>query len=336
MDRNYKTVKELLNAKTNEDGLLRIAEMCPPENCVILIENSTRSHFVERYFRKLGYSVIVAVATDLTKITKSDTKNDKIDARKLAEYAKEYQMWDEMNSIDDEFDEKAPFITCLYLDTEGMMKKTMCRQAVDLSFRRANIQKQIKEYMSMQNYTFPESSKSVKTKKSLRYLMNCKEPVLSAMGCCLSDVLAEEEENRKNLYNLMKDDEYTKLLMTIKGMGFASATYLSISIGDIKRFGTADSFVKFLGINPKTRESADKCEKVTISKQGDKKLRKVLYNIVRVHCRFCDDTELSKYKKRITEQSGKRVGTVAAARKLACIIWAMLTKGEPFRARPTR
>lgn len=336
MDDNFKTIDELIDVRTNEDGLSKIAGMCPPSECVILMENSTRSHYVERYFRRSGYSVVVAMATDLKKITKSDTKNDRIDARKLAMYAKDYQTWESINKIDDDYCEKSPFRVCHYLDEEGMRKKTLCRILIDRTSRRANIQKEIKEYMSMQNYPFPESYKSMKSKRSINFLLNCGEPVLTDLASELADTIAEEDDVRRDIINLMGDDENVKLLTTIKGMGFESAAYISVSIDDIKRFGTAESFSKFIGITPKTRESANKAEAVTITGQGDRRLRKILYNVVRVHCQHCPNTELSLYTKRMIKEKGKRSGITAAGRKLACIIWAMLIKGEPFKAHPGR
>lgn len=336
MDDNFKTIDELINVKTDDVGLSKIAGMCPPSECTILMENSTRSHYVERYFRKLGYSVIVAVATDLTKITKSDTKNDRIDARKLAMYAKDYRTWETLNTIDDDYCERSPFRVCHYLDEKEMMKKTLCRIMIDRSLRRADVQKEIKEYISLQNYPFPERYKSVKSKRAMNYLLNCREPVLTDLAAELADIMEEENDVNRDLINLMDGDEYVKLLTTIKGMGFATAAYISVSIGDIRRFDTADSFASFIGIVPRTRESAGKEAKVTITKDGDSRLRKALYNVVRVHCVHCPNSELAKYAKRMIMEKGNRSGITAAGRKLACIIWAMLTKGEPFRAHPVR
>ncbi len=336
MDEHYKTEKELLNVETTDEGLSKIAEMARPEDCFILMENSTRTHYVVRFFRKSGYSVFSAQAKDLVRITKSDAKTDRIDARKLAEYAREYRIWEERNSLSDDFFEKPPFRICNSFSEEELRIKTLCRMKFDLSEERAAIQKKLKEYMSMQNYFQIDFDRSVKGKRILSKLLKSDEPVLMSYASKLLDIMGEEEELEMEIESVMGDRKDVKLLMTVKGIGFASAAYICSSVVDITRFPSADAFVKYIGINPITSESAGKDRKKSISREGDARMRKILYRIVLVHGKFCKDSELSKYRKRMVKEHGFRVGTVAAGRKLACIIWSMLTHNEPFRAAPER
>ena len=336
MDDRYKTEKELLNVETTDEGLSKIAEMAKPEECYVLMENSTRTHYVLRYFRKLGYSVFSAQAKDLTRITKTDAKNDRIDARKLAEYAKEYHVWEERTSLDEDFYDKPPFRICNNFSEEEMKTKTLCRMKFDLSEERAAVQKKMKEYMSMQNYFQLDFDKSVKGKKILAKLLKSGDPVLRIYASKLLDIMAEEEEVELEINSLMGKRNDVKLLMTIKGIGFASAAYICSSITDISRFPSPESFVKYVGLNPKTSVSAEKGKRKSISGEGDSRMRIIFYRVVTIHVKFCKDSELSKYRKRMIREHGSRIGNVAAGRKLACIIWSMLTHNEPFRACPER
>jgi len=57
---NNQVELELSDIKTSPEGFKGITESYSPNQCRIMIENSTRSHFVEKYFKGSGYDIVVA------------------------------------------------------------------------------------------------------------------------------------------------------------------------------------------------------------------------------------------------------------------------------------
>ena len=69
------------------------------------------------------------------------------------------------------------------------------------------------------------------------------------------------------------------ILKTFKGIDTTSAIGLVLEIGAVERFERVKSICAFFGLNPKFKQSGDKIIGVRMSKQGSKKMRKILFNI---------------------------------------------------------
>ncbi len=77
----------------------------------------------------------------------------------------------------------------------------------------------------------------------------------------------------KELAKAGQEDPQAKRLMTIPGVGVATAVAVSCWIGDIRRFPNAKKLVSYFGIAPKVRQSANKETHGHISKEGSGMVR---------------------------------------------------------------
>jgi hypothetical protein len=92
--------------------------------------------------------------------------------------------------------------------------------------------------------------------------------------------LEEEIDKYKSiLVDLYKDNEHAQLLCTAKGVGAWSAAAFLIELGDFSRFVSADQIASFYGVHPSFKKSGDGLFKVKMSKQGNSKMRAILYLI---------------------------------------------------------
>jgi transposase len=120
-----------------------------------------------------------------------------------------------------------------------------------------------------------------------------------------------------------------KRLMTVPGVNVIVAATFLAAVGDIGRFPTSRQLVGYLGLDPRVRQSGSTpARHGRISKQGSAPARHALveaaWSVVR------QPGPLHAFYQRIRARRGHQVAVVAAARKLACLFWCMLTRGEDY------
>jgi transposase len=124
-------------------------------------------------------------------------------------------------------------------------------------------------------------------------------------------------------------DERVKLLMTLPGVQVAVAESILAALGDLGRFKDADHAASYLGLVPRTFQSADKCYHGPITKAGNSHARWMLIQAAQ-HLRN-HPGPLGVFFRRIAKKKNHNVAVVATARKLVVIAWHMLTRNEPYR-----
>jgi transposase len=144
---------------------------------------------------------------------------------------------------------------------------------------------------------------------------------------------ANAKSIEKQLRVLTEGDRMVELLMSVPGCGEISAWTIRAYTDDIKRFSSSKKYVSYAGLAPWVQNSGDVIHHGRITKRGPKELRTALVQVVMglrrmkaktVTWRLMQRYELMKRAK----GSGKSI--IAAARKMAEIIWHILTVGEEF------
>ncbi len=131
------------------------------------------------------------------------------------------------------------------------------------------------------------------------------------------------------------DDEGVKRLMTIPGIDMTVALAMKAAIGDVSRFPEPQKLVSYLGLNPSVRQSGPgPAYHGRISKQGRGHARGMLVEAAWAAARA--PGPLRAFFLRVRSRRGQHVAAVATARKLAVVIWHLLTKQESYAwARPS-
>jgi transposase len=124
-------------------------------------------------------------------------------------------------------------------------------------------------------------------------------------------------------------DPIIRRLMTLPGVDMTVASGVAAAIGDIRRFSDPTKLVSYLGLNPSVRQSGEgPAYHGRITKQGRGQARGMLVEAAWAAAR--SPGPLRAFFRRIAARRGKHVAAVATARKLAMIIWHMLTKGTDY------
>jgi transposase len=120
-----------------------------------------------------------------------------------------------------------------------------------------------------------------------------------------------------------------KRLMTVPGVNVICAATFAAAIGEIGRFQSARKLVGYLGLDPRVHQSGTApAVHGRISKQGSASVRHALveasWSVVR------QPGPIRAFYERIRARRGHQVAVVAAARKLACLFWCLLTRAEDY------
>lgn len=120
------------------------------------------------------------------------------------------------------------------------------------------------------------------------------------------------------------------LILTIPGIGHALGAQIVSEIGDVRRFHSAPAVVKHAGINPSVSQSGTfSSDDNHITKQGSPYLRRALYLAAMAQLKL--KTPLyDYYAKKRADGKSHREALVAVSRKLVYVIYAALTKREPY------
>ena len=124
-------------------------------------------------------------------------------------------------------------------------------------------------------------------------------------------------------------DAAVRRLMTIPGVDMVVAVGVMAAIGRIDRFPSADQLSAYLGLHASVRQSGDgPAHHGRITKRGRSDARHLLVEAAWQTVR--SPGPLRAFYERIKARRGAHVGAVAVARKLAVLIWHMLSKEEDY------
>lgn len=151
------------------------------------------------------------------------------------------------------------------------------------------------------------------------------------------DLLKNQVEQIDRQLVQIADQHATAIcLMSIPGVGVMTATALIASVPDIHRFKRGRQFAAWLGITPREHSSGNTRRLGRISKQGNEQLRTLIIHgarslMLQARRRSPDKRDpIHHWIINLEETKHRNVVAVAAANKLARIIWATWVAGESY------
>jgi transposase len=125
------------------------------------------------------------------------------------------------------------------------------------------------------------------------------------------------------------------LLQTIPGIGPITASAIVATVGTGRQFGNGRDFAAWLGLTPLNRSSGGKERLGRISKMGDRYIRRllVLGMMSRMRQITSNPERYDPWFADILARKPGKVAAVAMANKTARIVWAVLTRNEPYKVR---
>lgn len=129
------------------------------------------------------------------------------------------------------------------------------------------------------------------------------------------------------------ENEASRRLAAIPGVGVITATAIAATVTDPDQFRSGRQFAAWLGLTPQQQSTGGRTRLGGISKQGDRYLRRLLVVGATAVMRHAKDkaTPMAAWVRELLEKKPFRLVSVALANKLARIAWVVLTRGETYR-----
>lgn len=159
-----------------------------------------------------------------------------------------------------------------------------------------------------------------------------------ALGFLVAQLRGVQTEVRgleKKLKAWHRSNEASRRLEAIPGVGVITATALVATIGDASQFHSGRQLAAWLGLVPRQYSSGGKERLGRISKRGDGYIRRLLVHGARADLRWSRRRkhERSAWQESLLARRPTNVVLVAMANKTARVAWALLSRGETFRAK---
>jgi transposase len=126
----------------------------------------------------------------------------------------------------------------------------------------------------------------------------------------------------------------SRRLVSVPGIGPIIASAIVAGAADVRQFKSARHFAAWLGLTPRSHSTGGKERLGGISKQGDPYLRRLLVTGATCVIRYARRKAPGEggWVKALLARRPARLVSVALADKMARIVWALLVRGNTYRA----
>jgi len=318
MDQNRKVLarKTLSCQETNE-----IVEFCQQFRPFKVVVEATASYpWFVRLVEPLAEEVVLGNPKKLRVIAESTKKTDNLDAQVLAEFL----------ALD--------MIPKSYQPTARQREhRILVRHRQYLQRRITSVRSKIHHILS--NYN-ADRKDLFSAHCGLSYIKGV--PLSNADQFVITQLWTEWQEHLTQRLALTKklkafvakapqrEAEARAILKTAPGVGFVTAEVILSELGDISRFRNAKAVCAYAGLVPAVRQSGGKKSKdLHITKEGSGILR---WALVQAAWRLAvKSPKWVIVYARLKERKGSKRAIVAVARKLLCVLYAMLKTSTPYK-----
>ena len=307
--------------RTNAAGLSDIHQRMHGAEYAVMMESSTYSYVVYRFFVKLGVETHVVHARSLKMITDTDKKTDRLDAEWIGRCRR---LW-KNNEIE---------LSMSYFPSEDEAElKDLCRYKEELSNKLGDEIRRIRSHMHRNCLELPNEFQDISTRKSRVFLSRTfgNDYTLMRRLDGYAALLEESKRVAAEIERRGENDFNVQLLESIPGIGRQTAVQLMSMIVHVDRFQDPEKLCAYFGVVPRVRDSGGKEHHGRMTKNGDPMMRSIIERITLSHIRFCDSS-ITSYFKRKAKELGHKKALMSAARKMLAVIHAVLTRGTPFTA----
>lgn len=312
----------LIKPRVPRDQLLALIAQLTP--CLIGMEACSGAHHWARMFQLYGHTVKL-IAPKLVapyRMSGKRSKNDAADAAAICEAVTRPSM--RFVPLKDEHQQAT---LCLHRTRQGFIEE------------RTAIYNRIRGLLSEFGVVLPQSP------VRLRREITAHLDVLPGWaGRCIDDLLAHAGliedrliEYDRAISDIAREDDRSRRLMQLRGIGPTTASALLASLGAGHDFRNGRQVAAWIGLTPGQHSSGGKQRLGSITKAGDAYLRSLLVLGARAVIANLGEKQdrFSRWVRSLVERRGYRRAAIAIAAKNARMAWASLKYGDDFRYEPT-
>jgi len=164
-----------------------------------------------------------------------------------------------------------------------------------------------------------------------KFLKDLSNPIIDSCLAIYETIDEELENTEKELKCEGRKYEEVQLLNSIPGVGIYSDTMIFEEIADIERFSSEEKLFSYAGLVPSVHQSGESNYHGRLSKKCNNYLQLILVQCVQQHIRYCSESKISSFYRKLQKKKPNNVAKIATARKLLQVIYHILKNGDEFR-----
>jgi transposase len=192
----------------------------------------------------------------------------------------------------------------------------------------------IKHILRRHNLQWEMPTKTFPTQPAIAWLKQLVLPEIDQLE--MNHLLIDLEHSQQRIEELEEKlaqrcgtSEAATLLSSMPGVRHYTATALACRVGRVERFPRSRSLANYWGLTPGCRNSGERNQRLgSITKAGSGMARWLLAQVA--YQALKKDKKLREWYKRIKRRRGSSIARVAVMRKLATIVWHMLSKKKTY------
>lgn len=287
--------------------------------CRLTVEATIGYEWFAGLAEQIVERVVIAHAGKLRIIAESTRKTDKIDAYVLAEFLT-YNMIPEA-----------------WKPTPRVRQhRVLIRRRCKVQSRITSVKNSIRGILTRYN----KDRSDLFTVAGREAFAELKDTLLGEDWWVAEDLFAELGEHTERLRKVeqrleefaekapIREREARAVLATMPGVGLVTIETVLAELGDWTRFRNADAVVSYAGLDPGVRASEGRRKDLKITKAGSPLLRWCMIQLAQRMKRY--SPRWRTQFDRIAAKAGNKKATVAIARRLLRVIFAMLREGRAY------
>jgi transposase len=291
-------------------------------SCTVALEACGGAHHWARQLTQLGHEVRLIPPAYVKPFVKRQ-KNDAIDAEAICEAA------------------QRPSMRFVAVKSEQQQAAGLVFRTRDLLVRqRTQLINAIRGHLTEYGWIAPKGPSHVAMLADLleeemaRSLPEAARAMFRLMLDLLTGLDGKIADLDKEIARRAREDEVSRRLMTVPGVGPISATAIAALAPPAETFAKGRDFAAWLGLTPLQKSTGGKQKLGVTSKMGERTLRRLLIIGSSAVVRQASKRGAPKgsWLEQMLARKPRMLVTVALANKMARIIWALLVKQENYRA----
>ncbi len=290
--------------------------------CMVAMEACSSAHFWGRELARLGHEVRLIPPAYVKPFVKRQ-KSDATDAEAICEAA------------------QRPTMRFVAVKSGESQAAAMIFRSRDLLVRqRTQLINALRGHMGEFGLVVPQGAARVKELVALVADPDTEVPTaarsaLQTLVSALERLEAEIQGLEAEIVRRAKEDATARRLMTVPGVGPLIATALVALAPPPETFRRGRDFAAWLGLTPRQHSTGGKQRLGATTRMGERSLRRLLIigaNSVVIKRHVHKEAQPGTWLGSLLSRKPTMLVRVALANKMARIVWALMSKGEVYRA----
>ncbi len=298
-----------------------VAYFASVPRCVVALEACGGAHYWAREIGKLGHEVKLIAPKYVRPFVKRQ-KNDMADAEAICEAA------------------QRPTMRFVPVKSEELQASALVFRARDLLVRqRTQVINALRGHLTEYGKVVAKGAGHVAklidyVEEPLSELPDRARGILRLLIASLTDLDQQIGRLDVEIGKRAKEDPVARRLMSIPGVGPITATAVTALGPAAESFAKGRDFAAWVGLTPRQHSTGGKQKLGATSKMGERTIRRLLtIGASSVVCHAVKrGAPEGSWLARILARKPRAVVITALANKMARIVWALVTKGEVYKA----